>query len=635
MAEATATQEAKAEVAIPISDLLTGVPTMFGITKIYNQQLVSLKFLQVVNLTLQSFESDLAIMAVVFSDMHPIGKYGAFDVATKTVVINLAEHWTSAAELVKNPDHYLSIRGHLWYNMLTTWLHEAAHAEAHLTDAELYSEMSTEAKEEMGDEEAINSLEKLGIHFDIEPPAMRDEPFFGTRYMQLFLDSIQNGTDGWADGWAVRQNGMHDEIYIYCDEMNDVLVKTFREYLRGSIDTKKSNPEWDKIQPTALPAVPAVTLETIKATSTLGEMVAVNIPVTIAALPDMSNLDQATLDALDENIVEPEITSWETDDRLYDMAFAHLSGDEGAVMPAQTPGLHIGPAAHELPPWTVEPQPAMPEVSIVAGSKVQCVRCQNMSEAAVPFCSNCGNQLMASGTVGPTIHGTTGVPAYPNPVVTHPVPTQAQPWNTAYNPATMAPGARGGRTNEVLRTGLPHNGLNEQQINSMLFEVWTRMYNFLFTKCGWQLPLTQAMIADPNWPKDGFHPNLRHSVMSGIDVGDIPGIERLIIAVTEVDPTNIPRKANWNGGKLRGWVSKHKHLPMFALYLNINGSEIKRLFVPQDPYKIKTDGDGSGQYTFNAVLAQQGNRFAYVMDGNDNLPFKEKFRRALKNGMWE
>jgi len=188
------------------------------------------------------------------------------------------------------------------------------------------------------------------------------------------------------------------------------------------------------------------------------------------------------------------------------------------------------------------------------------------------------------------------------------------------------PGSTG--RGETLRTGLPPTGLDAQTMQNIMMQVWGRMYECLFTKCGFQLPLSPEILANPNADKSAFDANAKFSVLDGISVADIPGADKLIIACTALDPTTMTtKKEAITNGQVKGFVSKNAGLPMFTVYLNVNGNELKRLFVPQNPWKQNSRG-----YSAPALQAQQGHKIAYIMDGADNVA--NKFRGKIVNGVF-
>lgn len=84
---------------------------------------------------------------------------------------------------------------------------------------------------------------------------------------------------------------------------------------------------------------------------------------------------------------------------------------------------------------------------------------------------------------------------------------------------------------------------------------------------------------------------------------------------------------------VNGWISgrfidRAGMLPGFVLAMtDLNGNRIMRKFLPQNPWK---SNEQTGQWSGPAVMAQQGNRMAWVLD-----PLVKTFERRLMNGTLE
>ena len=64
---------------------------------------------------------------------------------------------------------------------------------------------------------------------------------------------------------------------------------------------------------------------------------------------------------------------------------------------------------------------------------------------------------------------------------------------------------------------------------------------------------------------------------------------------------------------VRGFVTKTTSLPMYKIFINVNGEEHVRIMVPQNPAKR----NASGELTRTAAMARQGTRIMHIMDGAD------------------
>jgi len=130
------------------------------------------------------------------------------------------------------------------------------------------------------------------------------------------------------------------------------------------------------------------------------------------------------------------------------------------------------------------------------------------------------------------------------------------------------------------------------------------------------MPLTANVMADPNDDKNGFDANYKYAVLDGVDVSDIPNIEKFVVACRTMEPVSQKnKKLPITDGKLRGFIAKNAQIPMFSIYLNYHGHELKRNIIPQNPWKQR-----NGDYSAPAKLAQQGHQITWVLDGDDRKP---------------
>jgi hypothetical protein len=624
-------QEAKVELMseAQFNELIGTNCVKMGDTLVYGAQLLSPKFADIVNEVLT--RGGWGVEVLLFSVNQPSNLYGLFSFSRKTAVINLGQHWDSAVKLVKNKEHYLSIRAHVWHNMLLSLFHELLHGQCFL-DEEAALMMTEDEREEMAETESRIELEELAINFDIEPPPMAEEPFFGTRYMQFFIDAISNGTDT----WAVRQNEMHDEKYLYLDEGNDVLVESFRDYLRAAFDVNSKDKEWDEIIPRtitkfqvpllAAPITPAT--ETVIVVSETGEA---TVTATATVEAPYAPLEDETVGDVEPDDLSLKV-GWE------DEALRHLLGEDG-VAHGMEPSMHVSYGAGA--PMATAPLPASqvaPTITPAVVAGAFCSKCGQPTGAGAMFCTSCGNPTTATAmpaTVLPAPHP--GVSHQTLPAMGYPV-THGQPWQQSYN--------HGQNTHvqntriEVLDTNLPPHALTGEQMSAIIREVYMRLYYFCFDKCGWQMPLPPAVLQDTTGTlcADGFHRDVRQAVQGGFSVADIPGVNQLIYQYRSTHASTGQLSKIPADGMIRGWIAtgvdagttRPKNIPCFNLYLNVKtGEAIKRVFIPQNPYKIK-----NGRYTDTAMKAQNGDRLAYIFNGDDRIPQNDprKYVGDIKNG---
>ena len=220
-----------------------------GNVEVEGHQLVSRKFLQIINhvltqseLMVEAFQLDPECIRKIrllpnFDDLGEEyeGKYGFFKASTKEIGINLRDNFTESVDCVKEADgaEFLSLRAHLWYQMLTTMFHEFAHAVLFAIDPEV-AEKAREEVEESISEDAVEEMAAFIMDYEAEPPAWADEPFFGTLFMDFMINEIRDN----AEAWALAQKDIHE----YNERNNtrviwkdgDTAVNKFRHWFKVS-----------------------------------------------------------------------------------------------------------------------------------------------------------------------------------------------------------------------------------------------------------------------------------------------------------------------------------------------------------------------------------------------------------------
>lgn len=104
--------------------------------------------------------------------------------------------------------------------------------------------------------------------------------------------------------------------------------------------------------------------------------------------------------------------------------------------------------------------------------------------------------------------------------------------------------------------------------------VMRRLFTSIYSKCEWD-------------GRGRF--NNAGAVLDPVNIGDIEGASEIFTHVDAVDASGVYVPHHKVDGFIKGVVSQ-QGLPMYRMYLTINGQELKRTFVPQNPAKVKTDG---------------------------------------------
>lgn len=554
---------------------------------VVGHHLVSQKMMDIVNYLLR--DTDFGRMGGVeefhFTENFPEGKFGAYDHKTKSVVINLQHHFDATAKAIradKDNTKYLSFRTMLWYDLLTTICHELFHGVAWSAGpAEMEKVMKDpEAKRavcEDCNDNANEFLIELFRDFDVEAPPMAEEPFFGPRFMQFFINEIKDG----GDEWAIRQNIMQENNFVYFDEERDDSIISMREWLRSCKDADPDfkDERWDA-EPQSLKVAQIVAEEQAQA-DVIAEAKAQAKPV-----------------ATDTEI------PWKTDDIDDPELLMEMSMDitESAQKDAETV-----PTADELPAPqmgapTPHPSPNVQIADTVEPDGSVCLHCKLAVPPGGKFCCHCGQPADTAPQVS-TIQTIQNLGAVAQPTATAP-PAAVQPVQPVQRQFT-----------QNLRTNLPDLQMSQETMRYLLEQVYIRMHNHCFTKCGFQTCGGQTGRAV------GWDNQMVNNILEPIPIGDIvcPTTGRraseLVIAYDKFNPQtnkNIMQTPIING-MISGWVAKTSGVPHYCIYVNNNGTEVRRIFSPQNAFsmnKPKTD------YSENAKSAQNGAYISWVWIGN-------------------
>ena len=603
--------------------------------------LISDKMFNIISMALTSPDlfGPYTINKITFSENQPEGKFGQYSVEEGEIIINLQRHFDAACKSIQQEEDViaknLSFRANLWYDLLFTIIHEATHAVAWAVDADSVKEKraTEQGKKDLEDdcnELAKETLVDLFRDYDCEPATIAEEPFFGARFMQFF---IQNIKDKDAD-WAIRQSIMIDSDFIHYDENVNAGLKTMKEWLRLTIpeeDAKHEN--WDKkgeMVPNAVvnPAVMVVGAETAEEQA-----------VTTA----VQTKEEAPLPMVQEQKVEAQPTPLAEEHSpkpIINDPFAQASDDAVMNEIANSVG-HIGTgdlgegAEESFEGYAqAEMQTQVAEEVKPVEHKVEepvitkCSNCQNDLPAKAQFCMFCGAKV---GQTTACVFGKENVNlnAFPGPGSQAVADTATQFVGGPTTPAqtTGVTGQQQTFPKQVLRTNLANHNMSLVDMQRILEEVYRRMHEHVFSKCGFQV-CGVGTGADK-----GFNPNFVGNVLEPIPIGDIPGANKLIIGFDKKNTQSgrLMKNTAITDGTISGWCTKDKNLPTYAIYINNNGTECRRQFMVQNPFKIQY---GGSDYTAPAKRAQQGNQISWVWDGQDGLT-RRVYLYKTENGVAE
>ncbi|MCK4715011.1 MAG: hypothetical protein KAT35_05510 [Candidatus Aenigmarchaeota archaeon] len=648
-----------------------------GNVEVEGHQLVSKKFLQIINhvlteteLMTEAFQLDPECIRKIsllpnFDDLGKEyeGKFGFFKASTKEVAINLKGCFTESVECVKEADgaELLSLRAHLWYQVLTTMFHEFSHAVLFAIEPEI-AEKNREEVEDSIAEDALEEMASFIMAYESEPPAWANEPFFGILFMDFMINEVRDN----AEAWALAQKDIHE----YNERNNtrivwkdgDTAVNKFRRWFKVSNEYTDWDDSYDELVELKF-SLPVPTVDNVITDDTLVKPGNEVVEALHEALKDdvipweespfvpetvnMSDLEGTielpaselpSVDESDEAHINAMYEWTEPDDVVQDNKAVEGTKDEDYALEPDPAG--------ETPVLTKEELILDPDVQLTQ-DEMDHMGSEDVEDSH--FDDDDENHLHdevelpvfptpAPKTEHFTGHGTgqyAGPETKPAPATETVLPPAPGAETPTFAPTSPAPTAGvapplaspqlGAEApvynNQALRTGLPNHNFTGEQMKTMCEEVFKRCVNHIFTKCGWAPGQNPSFVAE-----------MRGSIMEPISMSGIPNIDKFLIGLDITDPAtgqyivNSPYTAH--AGMIKGKVTKNQGLPSYTLYFNYNGMEIKRFIAPQNQWKVNKAGTG---YSAPAVSAQNGAQIVWIMDGADDS--SKKWRCKFENGV--
>lgn len=588
---------------------------------------------------------------------------------------------------------YLSFHANIWYSLILTLLHEGFHGiiwdtePAKCEKAKINKNLQNEIEND-----CTSHAEKLSFDlfrdYDMEPEAINQEPFFGFRFMKFFIDNIKDGDSD----WAARQNIMVESDLVYYDEEDHDGIPTMREWLRNCEegDPDKTDERWEK-KPITIPNImvnPGVmvmkTMEAgaTEAVATITKEVQVRQPVQAEPAMVMGDFAQAPddavmseiMDATMANAVVMEMEDSPFHDDVGDYVQAEMEGVVAKAAEAvkiadtkyaETSAWAAGWAAEDDSPLpngeslldeamdemmapelaemktvlaTQQPMPAPEPTKFEYIRDNVCKACNKFQPIGSKFCNNCGISMAEEVKTACVFGKEVKLQPFGANVIPTPAPASEFIQSTT-QPTTSKPvqqsefitptgGNEKRKFTQSLRNDLPNISMNVVDMKRILEEVYKRMHEHCFTKCGFQLSGVNTGNASA-W-NEGYAGN----ILEPINIADIPGATQLIIAIDRYNNATgkITMNSSITDGTISGKITKtDEPIPSYAVYINNNGVEQKRLFLVQRAFKMTANG-----YSQNSIKAQQGNQISWVLDGADRRPGeKAKYIYKVENGIAE
>jgi len=523
-------------------------------------------------ISLSPLPEDELNSVVIKADGHPKDLFGVALADANSIVINLAKCWDNAIEThIDDPETSLGVMGIVWFNILTAVAHELNHLAVAWGDRDEYEEKrkSEEGRQELekiAEESALAEVIMLAQKFDTEIPAPVDMGWIGAEWMKICTGTGKN------DAWVRRNQKLLEDGLIWDEE--DRKIKSFREYIRLCVAMKgkyadhalgKYSSEWEE-----------------QATT----------PVNMVLTRADGSTEVFESEPVDQPKVEVDPETEEAAEALVNAAMGIGSAEGGG---------YVG-AGQE---WTPEMEEQTANIAYTL-----------TTPAAAGF-------AQADAAVGAQLEQETKKEAE-IPTLTPPItPPQTFAEEAATPPETVP----------VPKTYQEECSLSPEMMATFMEKVYLRMYAHIFTKCGWQqnAQTGRFMFMGPA------------NIAGQVDISDLItyyGAENFVMEYDTHDANGVNGHSEKCQGYIRGHLSRPgsnlnvpdgaipEGLPMYTIYLNINGHRIKRSLVPQNPEKK----DSSGAYKTTANDAAAGNVMAWVLRGDD--PGK-KFMFKIRNNVME
>lgn len=560
----TATQQEAKGIKLSEQTMVIGDITIGGIQMLTDKCLAVLT-----KVIMDMVDEEHSVLSIRFVESIPADveggqqPFGKFIPEAKAIIINMNRLFAAMTDRAISGDLCMSMYGYIWLNFWYGIYHEFRHA--HQVSDSGGTIEDTEALHQAAEEFSQEMTIQMAKTIDMEMPNWETDPFFGPLLTGFLADIRDMGEDveampGLGRILEMEQSGL---VYLERDEGKpDVICKSFKEYCHRLSGDPMDDPSWNTqtatpttaIQQAVASTLPVVTTQPVAQTQAPVQTQAVH-----AAHTQPDALDGTTVDA-------PPMT--EDDEGSFNSPY-----DIDDSIPA-------GPAAtvtQATPTATVE-------APFPAGDTPQQVVQQPQ---AVPQ------------------------PVAQQPQVVQQPQTVQQPQVIPQSQTTPLPVVGGGAPQQVPNQLVNHN-LSAAEIEQCIYEVIMACYTNIFTKCGFM-------------PGQGLGFTAVGNVMTPVSIAHIPNADKVLVAIDTADVQgNLLKHSDvWvasdsrPAGTVQGLVVKEGHLPIYRFYFNINGMEVQRSLMPQNPNKVYEVGHAKqGQFKAWALLAQQGNALAMLSDGS-------------------
>ena len=509
-----------------------------------------------------------------------------------TIMINLVAHLEEAMDVVKKQDNELSLRGHIWYNMLMTAAHEMMHMVKY-HDLMMAGKIDELLKNDH-DEEAIENLARAAVielakTVDVEIPALDDWPWAEGRIID-FEKSFHGGQDGWkAQQSKLLGDGTAEGHTVWASLQVDQSCKTMFDYL---LAVSEEDP---KTWPTERQSLILNEVKVKPIMATTEEEQKAKAEEALAKL--ISEQQEKYMDGLADEI--RTATGREADAKVDPSEISMLLLGRGTTVEAEMTAIEGRIKAETF---------GEPQVNLNADGSGQGFAPQ-------------GGMIMEpdDGFMGGAVDETYGMGFDPGQQFDGSGFSQpSMPSNDAalWNSAPM-------QTRAPKQPTLPAF-MDPSQAGPIMQQIYSTLYQHMFNKCGW------AQVQTPQGVTWRF--TVPGAIMEPVDLSHIPNVGQFIVAMDTLNERGqyMKRVPLVNGTAVKGLLSKQAGLPEYILYTNHgDGVERIRLFIAQNPDKIK-----NGSLSQWAQAARAGNRYALLFDKETPIGQPGGMLGSFQNGQW-
>lgn len=559
---------------------LTVVETAAADVAVYGAELVGRKALTNMAIILNALGAILnghKVRTVVFSTETPKDMVANCGMDSGTVTINIMNTFARAFEAcIDKPE--IAAGFMYWHNIYVSIIHEALHLQ------------NPSVPENEITADAVQALYSIVKEYNIEPG---ESPFL--------LEQMREATTYDSDPIIMKQKAMWESGSSFDD--GKYIINTYRDFAHLFSGADEKHPEWQQkpkdkfipiipfksetavhpsaedivIQPAATPPI------TVPAAAVNNDMMAfIQTGINNNTIVEYEEPDDDDIENMSESFSEL------TDDQIDSIMFHGDRGASSNIVPATQP-VYVAPPAPIRVPATPE-QMSKIKAFIMAGNTYLPEEHSNigtpeqMIQITNELFADISSKLGGSPTYPPQVFNQAPQTFHQRPVATVSIIKDNEPEATMHT--------------------LPRTGCSREYTAEIMLGVYTKCFNHIFGNCGQLL----------NSAKGFAYP----AAVVDIPIELTDEEKQVVVGYNyhgDINPhngRNIWCQSGTEAGIIKGFVGTGQGLPSYKLYINMDGVQICRLLLPQNPNKMKGEHLGA-----KAVLARKGLAIMYIMEGDD------------------